>query len=446
MRKITLLFVCACYCFFAFAQNQKAKISITALSDQNTAIENATVELLKAKDSVLLKTALSDKTGLAEFENINPGNYIIRISAVGSNTTYTQPFILNEGQSSLTLPKLHLLPKQGSQLQAVTVTAKKPFIQKLSDRIVVNVDNGIVNAGSSAIEVLERSPGVTIDQNDAISLRGKAGVIVMIDGKPSAMSGTDLGNYLRGLPANAIDRIDIITNPSAKYDAAGNSGIIDIRMKKDQRLGANGTFTAGFGQGIYPKANAGTTFNYRNKKVNVFGNYNYAYRKGLNHLIINRNFFDNGKFIGSDDKDNYARLPFYSNTARLGADFFPSKNTIIGFVVNGSFNRFNRRSDMKTTVYDDLHQPEYRFSSVATNKDHFENVVSNINFKHKFDSTGKELNADVDYGVFNSASLTRTSSAFYEISGTPKSDDEILDGDQAGNLKFKTAKRIMSTR
>lgn len=120
------------------------------------------------------------------------------------------------------------------------------------------------------MDVLERSPGVSIDQNDVLGLRGRQGVIIMIDGKPSPMTGADLANYLRGLPSSAIERIEIITNPSAKYDAAGNSGIIDIRMKKDQRFGVNGTLTAGYGQGVYPKANTGTTFNYRNKKVNLF--------------------------------------------------------------------------------------------------------------------------------------------------------------------------------
>ncbi|MER3463318.1 MAG: hypothetical protein C4329_01735 [Chitinophagaceae bacterium] len=153
----------------------------------------------------------------------------------------------------------------------------------------------------------------------------------MIDGKPSPMSGSNLANYLRGLPSSAIESVHIITNPSAKYDASGNSGIIDIKLKKDQRLGYNGTLTAGYGQGVYPKANAGVTFNYRNKSMNVFGNYNYAYSKGLNHLFINRNFFDKGVFVSSDEKDNYTVFPFNTNTARSGADFFPSKKTIIGF-------------------------------------------------------------------------------------------------------------------
>ena len=171
------------------------------------------------------------------------------------------------------------------------------------------------------MDVLERSPGVNIDQNDVISLRGKQGVIIMIDGKTTPMTGTDLANYLRGLPSDAIDRIDIITNPSAKYDAAGNSGIIDIHMKKDQRLGANGSVTAGYGQGVYPKQMQVINFNYRNKKVNVFGNYNYAYRKGLNHLILDRNFYTNGVFDGEDKKDNYTTFPLNFNVARLGRRF-----------------------------------------------------------------------------------------------------------------------------
>jgi len=177
---------------------------------------------------------------------------------------------LSAEKSSIQIPALALQLANSSNLQEVVV--KKPFIQKLTDRIVVNVENSVVNAGSSAFDVLERSPGVQIDPNDNISMRGRAGVIIMIDGKPTPMTGSDLVNYLRGLPSNAIERIDLITNPSAKYDAAGNSGIIDIRMKKDRRYGANGTFTAGYGQGVYPKANAGTSFNYRNKKINVFGN------------------------------------------------------------------------------------------------------------------------------------------------------------------------------
>ncbi len=438
MRRFFLMLLCCVFALAVFGQNQKGKISFTITNEQKAPIEAATAELLRSKDSALVKTALSDKAGVTEFEDIPFGNYIIRVTAVGSTLQYINAFSLD--QASVNLPSITMKAKAKTEMQGVTVSAKKPFIQKLNDRIVVNVENSIVSAGSSALDVLERSPGVTVDQNDAISLRGRAGVIIMIDGKPTPMTGADLANYLKGLPSNAIERIDIITNPSAKYDAAGNSGIIDIRMKKDQRLGSNGTLTAGYGQGIYPKANAGTTFNYRNKKVNIFGNYTYAYRKNLNHLIINRNFFEKGVFKGSDDKDNYATMPFNSHTARLGADFFPSKNTIIGFVVNSNFNRFRRRGDINTMVNDVNYNPQFNFLSVSTNNDHFENTVANINFKQKLDSNGKELTADVDYGVFDSKSLTRTASYFYNLNGSKRKDDDILDGDQTGKLTLRTAK------
>lgn len=439
MKNFTLLLSCVLLIFFASAQ-QNGKVSISVFNDQKIPVENATIELLKSKDSALVKTALTDKNGLAEFENISFNSYLIKITATGWNTFYTNNFKLDGSQASVKLPSASLTVKASSQMQNITVSAKKPFIQKLNDRIVVNVESSSLNAGSSAMEVLERSPGVTIDQNDVISLRGKAGVIVMIDGKPTPMSGQDLANYLRGLPSNAIERIDIITNPSAKYDAAGNAGIIDIRMKKDQRLGTNGTLTAGYGQGLYPKTNAGAAFNYRNKKLNAFGHYNYAYREMLNHLIINRNFYDNGSFTGSDDKDNFAWQPFSSNTARLGADFFPSKNTIIGFVVNSTFNHYRRRANITTIVNDDQDQPNFKFLSLGTNNDHFKNTVANINLKQKLDSTGKEITADIDYGIYNSASLTRTASSFYNLDGTPKAADDILDGDQTGKLNFKTGK------
>ncbi len=438
MRKLLLLLPVLLFSGLLQAQTQRGKVSVAVVNDQQQSLENATVEILRKKDSVLVKAGITDKSGLAELENIRLGDYLLRVSIVNYSPYYSS-FSLTEEKAELSLPKITLQPS-ATQLGAVTVTGRKPFIQKLSDRIVVNVENSIVSAGSSAMDVLERSPGVIIDQNDIISLRGRAGVIIMIDGKPTAMGGADLANYLRGLPSAAIERIDIITNPSAKYDAAGNSGIIDIRMKKDQRLGTNGTFTAGYGQGVYPKANAGTTFNYRNKKINIFGNYNYAYRVGLNHLILDRNFYSNGIYNGGDLKDNYSKMPFQSNASRLGMDFFPSKKTIVGFVVNGNFNKFKRRNNNSSTVIDPQEQPISTFEANARNNDKNTNLVANVNFKHTFDSTGKEITADLDYGSYTSHSLSRNATRYYKLDGTSLQPDYVLDGDQDGKLTFKTAK------
>jgi iron complex outermembrane recepter protein len=440
MRKLMLLVVCFGSSLISIAQQpSKGTITVRINNDQQSPIENATVELLKAKDSSLAKVAISDKSGLAEFENISFGSYIVKTSVINFAVHYSAAFVLSAEQSTLALPAINLQTR-ATEVGGVTVTARKPFIQKLTDRIVVNVENSIVSAGSSAMDVLERSPGVNVDQNDAFSLRGRTGVIIMIDGKPTAMTGADLANYLRGLPSAAIERIDIITNPSAKYDAAGNSGIIDIRMKKDQRLGINGTATAGYGQGVYAKANAGSTFNYRNKKINIFGNYNYSYRIGLNHLLLDRNFFHNGVYNGGDLKDNYAKIPFSFHSARIGMDFFANKKTIIGFIFNSSFNHFRRRNNNKSTVIDPQKQEVSKFRSFATNNDHNDNSVVNVNFKHSFDSTGREITADFDYGFYKSRSLTLNSTNYYKLDGTQLQPDYTLQGDQDGKLTFKTAK------
>ncbi|MEP6674139.1 MAG: TonB-dependent receptor, partial [Ferruginibacter sp.] len=436
MDKIIILLLMLGCCGNAVAQG---KISISVLNEQQQPIENVTVVLLRSKDSALLKTSITDKNGRADFDHIKTGDYLLKAMAVNFITRYSAKISITTETPATNVPPL-LLVKNKQQLNEVLVTTRKPFIQRLNDRIVVNVDNSIINAGSSAMDVLEKSPGVNIDQNDVIGLRGKQGVIIMIDGKPSPMTGADLANYLRGLPSAAIDRIDIISNPSSKYDAAGNAGIIDIHMKKDQRIGTNGTFTAGYGQGVYPKTNTGVTFNYRNKKVNVFGNYNYAYRINLNHLVLDRNFYNNGTFSGQDKKDNYSKTPFNTHTGRLGADFFPDKKTIIGFVVNSNFSHINRTNDNNSLVIDDHKNPLFTFKAFSSNHDHQGNVVGNINYKHTFDSTGKELTADIDYGSYFSGSLSRTATQYFNLNGSSQQPDYILDGDQDGRLILRTAK------
>ena len=190
-----------------------------------------------------------------------------------------------------------------------------------------------------------------------------------------------------------------------------------------------------------PKANAGTTFNYRNKKVNIFGNYNYAYRKGLNHLYLDRNFYDHGDFAGQRSERQLLPVShLFPTMEELEPIFFPSKKTIIGFVVNGNFNEFTRKTDNNATVIDAQEQPVSTFQTTAGNNDDINNVFANINFKHSFDSTGRELTADFDYGSFTTASISYNGTKYFYPDGTPLQADYILDGDQEGKLVLKTAK------
>lgn len=440
IRRFTLAAVALLLFTGLFAQNrQTASWKLHVKTADLAPAENITVALLYAKDSTLVTSAITNKSGNAELDLNKTGNYLLLLTATGFEKTWYGPVSITDIHHPTVLPEMVITPVT-NKLQEVVVTTRKPFLQRLNDRLIVNVDNSIVSAGSSAFEVLERSPGVIIDQNDAISLRGKQGVIIMIDGKPSPLTGTDLANYLRGLSSNAIDRIELITNPSAKYDAAGNAGIIDIRMKKDQRLGANGTLTAGYGQGIYPKANTGATFNYRNKVMNVFGNYNYSYRMNLNHLILDRNFYTNGTYNGGDLKDNYTKTPSNFHALRAGADFFAGKKDIIGFVVSYNNGDFDSHTNNQSVVIDKNHTDASTFQTVVDNNTRNQNTVANLNYRHQFTQPGSELSVDADYGVYNSRLLSLNTTHYYQLNGSVLQPDYVLQGDQNGQLKLRTVK------
>jgi outer membrane receptor protein involved in Fe transport len=315
----------------------------------------------------------------------------------------------------------------------------------LQDRIVVNIEGSPLSAGASAIEILERSPGITLDQNDVMSLRGKAGVLVLIDGKPTPMSGADLTAYLRSLPASTLDRIEIITNPSAKYEAAGTAGIIDIRFKKDQRLGTNGTFTAAVGHGVLLKTNTGVTFNHRGKKVNMFGSYNFSYRKDMNDLTQNRNFYKNNKFVGSDRKENYLVNTSTGNNLRLGADYFVNPKTTLGVVVTGNKNQSKPVSDNRSINLNESGQPFSFFTTDVNNKGRSINGMANLNLRHQF-SKDRELTFDVDFGSFRSSALSSILTRFFGTNGASTQPKDLLEGDQTGKLTLKAAKGDYTSR
>ena len=230
-------------------------------------------------------------------------------------------------------------------MQEVTVTAKKPFIETKIDKTVVNVDASPTSAGSTALDILEKSPGITVDNDGNISLRGKQGVIVMMDGKQTYLSATDLANLLRNMPASALDQIEIMTNPSSKYDASGNSGIINIKTKKGKNNGFNGSIMLGATTSIYkpdeafymiPKTQNSFNFNWRKNKINFFGNYNPNAFRGMNRLTLDSRFLDdNNNTTGYNFTETRFKFGNNNHTLKLGLDWYADKKNIFGIVVSG---------------------------------------------------------------------------------------------------------------
>jgi hypothetical protein len=296
------------------------------------------------------------------------------------------------------------LDEDDKTLKAVTVVARKPFIEQALDKTIVNVENSIVSAGSTALEVLEKAPNVIVDNDGRISLLGKQGVRIMIDGKPSQLSNDQLVNLLRNMNANQIQRIEIITNPSAKYDAAGNAGIINIVMKKNQLYGTNGQISSTYGQGVYYKSFNSLNINYREGKWNLFGGYNYNNRKNFNENNIRRIFRDNnglGAVTDSFVQTAYQRSPRVSHSWRAGVDYSLSQKTTVGVLFNGShggvLKRGNYGTDNFTKIYSAKGEITEHLQTLVKPDDGWNEWAGNANLKHTFDSTGREITLDVDY-------------------------------------------------
>ena len=225
---------------------------------KKTPVEFANVFIIKTSDSTIVKSALTDESGAYTFTDVAAGEYMMMVMQLGYQRYYGQSFTVKSEGETVTMSEIGL-EDIAVNLKEATVVAKRPFIEHHIDKTVVNVENSIINAGSTVLEILKRCPGVTVDNDGNIHLSGKEGVSIMMDGKPTYLSVKDLYDMLRNMNSDQLNSIEIITNPSAKYDAAGNSGIINIKLKKRQDVGLNGNVHGSFGQGAYPDYSGGVS-------------------------------------------------------------------------------------------------------------------------------------------------------------------------------------------
>jgi iron complex outermembrane recepter protein len=413
MKKLFTTLVLASISFGSFAQDGGKIFGKIKDGGNQKTIDAATISLLKASDSSLLKTAVTDKEGNFSFENVREGNYLVVANSVGHAKTYSQPIPVSAANLSVNTGTLQL-EQAGKNMAEVVVTAKKQFIERKIDKVVINPEAMISNAGATALEMLEKAPGITIDKDGKISLKGKQGVIIMMDGKPSYLSGPDLVNYLTNLPAGNIDQVEIMSNPPAKYDAAGNSGIINIKSKKSKQKGFNGSVSTSqsYGQS-YRTANT-LSLNYRKGKVNTFSTFNANYRENPQWLDINREYLQDNKSVESifEQESHQMRISRYYN-ARVGMDFYATEKTTLGLVFTGYINPSNENSINNSKFYNPSRQLDSSLKARSVNDGQWNHNGVNLNLRHKFDSTGRELTVDFDYLHYGSRSLQEMTNTGY---------------------------------
>lgn len=367
----------------------------------NKPVEFATVTLLKAKDSSLVKGAIADINGKYEFEQVKQGRYLVAAVSVGMDKAYSSAFEVGNGRVSVPAVTLQAVSKA---LKGIDVTARRPFVEQKADKMVVNVENSITASGGSAMEVLEKSPTITVDKDGNISMKGKAGVVIMIDGKPTNMTSQDVAELLKSMPAANLDQIELIANPSARYDAAGNAGIINIKLKKNSNYGTNGSINLGGVQGERSRYNGGLNLNHRTAKVNVFGSYNYSHWENQQELTVYRSYMENGQ-TKVYDQSNSMTQKSNSQGGKIGADYFISKGHTIGVMVDlAARHRF-----FPTYANTLIGNGQRVDSTLSTNTDYdgkWKRGAYNINYRGVLDSTGRELNVDLDYARNTNNQLT----------------------------------------
>jgi len=423
----------------AQAQSNSGKIRGTVIDGNSKTIESSTITLLSSKDSSVIKISAADKGGHFEFENIPEGKYMVAVSAVGHQKGYSEVFEVTSEKNSIELKTIELIP-QTKSLSEVTVISKKPLIEQKIDRTIVNVDAAASNVGATVLEVLEKSPGITIDKDGNISLKGKQGVQIYVDGRPTYLSGQDLVNLLRNMTANQLDQIEIMTNPPAKYDAAGNSGVINIKTKKNKQVGFNGSANAGYSQGKYWRTNEGVNMNYRNGKFNAFMNYGYYKNYGYQELTIHRTFLNPD---GSPDAmfDQVAFMPRHvdGHNFKVGMDYFASKKTTIGFVASGFIDNENQLNYNTSYLKNASNEVDSIVNSTSDGENKWTNGNLNLNFRHEFDSTGRELTADLDYSKYSSTNNQLFTNASFNPNGTKRGQSDLL-GDLPVDINIYSAK------
>jgi hypothetical protein len=412
---------------------QSASIKGQLQNADGAAIEFANVALYSSIDSSLQKVEISDEAGLFKIQSINQGEYFLTATYVGLSEVNKSISLKASEQLDLGVLSFNQL---SVELAEATVTASRVMVEIKPDRTVFNVEGTINSTGSDAISLLRKAPGVTVDNNDNINVLGRAGVLLYVDGKRLPLSGEDLTGYLQSLPAEQIDRIDIITNPGAKYEAEGNAGIIDIRLKRDKSLGTNGQVSSTISRGRYTSGNINLSGNYRNKKMNIFANGGFGDGGSFTDLF----FYSRQNGIILDEELGFIR-DYQNFNYRVGVDLFATDKSVFGILIGGRKVDADNLSTDFIKISDQNSPTSIDSILVAENNAMYQRGQSTVNVNYRFDNRkGNTLNIDLDYGKYSNDTYRFQPNKYYDANQENILTEVISEFDTPTDIDIYTAK------
>lgn len=383
----------------------------------------ANVILINARDSVMIKGTISDSNGSYSFENIKAGKYRITANFIGFKQVYTTEFTL-EG-SPINVAPIRL-EEMGVNLNEVVISAKKPLYELKADRMVINVQSSIVAVGGTALDVLERSPGVIVNrQSNSLSMNGKDGVVVMINGKVSNMPLSAVVQLLEGMNAGNIEKIELITTPPAKYDAAGNAGYINIIMVNNPATGTNGTYSLSMGYGLGETSLASLNFNHRKSKVNFYGDYSFTRTHQPQSFTSYRQLTNNG--VSIENSSVSERDPVVNmHNGRLGVDFQAAKNTIFGVLLTANDRKWTMDAINDVRILNNR-QLDTTLNIVNSELNRWKNYGINLNAQHTLKIAGS-ISINLDYLYYNQNNPSSYINSYFNGSGGFLFDNQTQSG------------------
>lgn len=383
-------------CLFCFTgvvtAHGQGSVKGVVQSSSGDPVAYASVILQKAP-AAPVKEAVADSTGSFLITEVPEGLYKVQASAAGYDSSSSEVQVKKNAGS---VPLIIVL-RQHETLGSVVVKGRRRTIEQSIDKMTLNIENTLLAEGNTALELLERAPGVKVDEEGKISLRGKPGVTIMLNGKLTYLSAGELANLLKATNAASVSKIEIITNPSARYDAAGNAGIINIVMKKHLQRGFNGTVNAHAGAGRNARYGAGFNLNYRSEMFNIYGNYSYAYRGETEFLDFTRQFYEPGIPGRMSLQRTETDEPLHTMNFRAGVDFTPDSLNSIGLLINGNDGRYYHNSETLNRL---TQAPDVLLTEAHTqnrDKQHWSSLTYNLNYLRKFSKKGRELSVDLDF-------------------------------------------------
>ncbi|HLX66541.1 MAG TPA: TonB-dependent receptor, partial [Puia sp.] len=402
---------------FSYGLLQAQEIGGIVRDNQGKFIAGASVALKKAADSALVKLSLSDSNGRYNFSSILAGDYFISASHIAFLPATSSVFTFTANSASQ-VPPIELT-RASRDLQSAQVTAIRPLVEVRPDRIILNVENTINAVGEDALSLIRKSPGITVDNNNNINLSGKSGVQVYVDGRPIYLSGSSLAQYLGSLQSSSIESIEIISNPSSRYEAAGTAGIINIRLRKDKSLGTNLTAGAGYNIGTYSRYNANLSFNHRDQHLNFFGDYTFYKGTSLIHSTYNRTLPDTLLL-----QQGVMVIPKISQTFHLGLDYFLSKRSTLGVLIGGSLTTDSFKTNNNTRIiYSPTNTTDRLLIGDNRTSELQDDYNLNLNYRHTTGS-GHVLDLNADYALYRLRSNQLQPNNYFDSTG-----DHFLYGD-----------------